>query len=246
MKNIFIYSGSRNEKSRPNNIAKHFREYINKNYRDIKVEHFSPINQPLLHSKGCKNCFNHGFCPSESLPNDFGAELKQVLGKTDLIIFISPVYSHNVSSDAKIFVDRLSYWGHLFKLLGKPVITVVTAQSNGGNFVEDYLHKVFSFMGATIAGSGVFYNNLNSDPLLKDLEKNISDVIDGSFQCEITFRHEATFQALKNEYLHYPVDHFEYRFWKETGLLESDTLEDFVNEKGIHTLHEGGLSFVKK
>ncbi|AJI25729.1 NAD(P)H-dependent oxidoreductase (plasmid) [Priestia megaterium] len=236
MKNILLYSGSRNPLSRTNQIINELKIHINQFYPDFKLELFDPISKPLLHSTGCKNCFNNGFCPSDALENDYGEELKRYLEKADLIIFATPVYSHNVSSDAKIFIDRLSYWGHILKLVCKPVITIVTAESNGGDLVEDYLYKVFSFMGATIVNSEVFLNQDPEEHILSvnSLKESIKLLNDSDFKVEINEKHEATFQTLKSIIRAYPEDNFEYRYWLENGLFDSETLNDYINKTTVY------------
>ncbi|MRX74018.1 hypothetical protein GJU40_17970 [Bacillus lacus] len=50
----------------------------------------------------------------------------------------------------KAVVERLSYWGHLFRLAGKPCIVMATADTNGVNIVSDYLEKVANVMGLNV------------------------------------------------------------------------------------------------
>lgn len=236
MTRILLYSGSRSVKSRTNKIINELKKYIEQSYPNIQLDVFDPIQKPLMHSTGCKNCFINGFCPSDGLENDSGQELKTRLERADLIIFATPVYSHNVSSDAKIFIDRLSYWGHLFKLICKPVITIVTAESNGGDLVEDYVRKIFSFMGATVVNSEVF---LRTDE--EEYEESLSSLIDSidalyknNFKVEVNERHETTFQLLKSSIHMYPEENFEYQYWLKNGLFDSDTLKEYVSKKLVY------------
>ncbi|MGD6803478.1 flavodoxin family protein [Rossellomorea aquimaris] len=230
MNKIVVYSGSRSQDSRTNQIVKDITTYINREFIDVDIKNFNPVDTPLNHSTGCKNCFNHGFCPSDGRDGDYGLMLKESLEEAKLIIFATPVYSHNVSSDAKVFIDRLSYWGHILKMLGKPVITLITAESNGGNVVEDYVHKVFSIMGSTIAHSDVFYRYESDlyEEKLGDIKEAITELYHKEFKIDYTSKHEATFQTMQAILSRYPKDHFEYKYWLENGMFESDSLDEYI------------------
>ncbi|PFI71137.1 NADPH-dependent FMN reductase [Bacillus cereus] len=236
MKRILLYSGSRNNDSRTNKIINELKLHIEKYFSDIVLDIFDPISKPLLHSTGCKNCFNRGICPSDGLEGDYGRELKEIVDSADLIIFATPVYSHNVSSDAKIFIDRLSYLGHLLKLVSKPVITVVTAESNGGDLVEAYLYKIFSFMGATVVNSEVFLKTYSEEyeESMSSLIESIETLKNNDFKVDINEKHEATYQTLKSIISRYPKDNFEYQYWLQNGLFDSQTLKEHISKNFVY------------
>ena len=238
-KKILLYSGSRNLSSRTNIIIEQIHSYIVGNYADIQTTKIDPLSMPLRHSTGCKNCFEHGTCPSEGYADDNGKFLKEKADEADLIIFATPVYSHNVSSDSKIFIDRLSYWGHLMKFAGKSVITIVTCESNGGEHVDSYLKKVFTFMGANILHSEIFFKNYDEDEYregLEEIESVIHDHYKNDFPVVISDKHESTFQTMKSILNKYPKEHFEYRYWEESGMFKSPTLKEHIKSKSSEGL----------
>ena len=73
---------------------------------------------------------------------DDGAWLKNEILECDFLIINSPVYSLNVSSDIKILIDRISPWSHIFRLLGKPGMTVTMGSGRGHLEVEAYLDHI--------------------------------------------------------------------------------------------------------
>lgn len=220
--------------SRTNSIIEKIHTYIGEKYTDIQTTKMDPISTPLRHSTGCKNCFKQGICPSEGYADDNGKFLKEKADEADLIIFATPVYSHNVSSDSKIFIDRLSYWGHLMKFAGKSVITIVTCESNGGEHVDSYLKKVFTFMGANILHSDIFFQNFDEDEFregIEEIQTVIQNHYESDFPVVINDRHESTFQTMKSILNRYPKDHFEYLYWEESGMFKSPTLKEYIKYK---------------
>lgn len=232
MKNIFVYIGSRNEESR---LFRYVHQIINHARAHCSaignIDIYSPLNSNLLPSTGCKNCFEKGFCPSEEAANDDGEQIKGRIEQADIVILASPVYSHNVSSDMKLLIDRLSYWAHLFKLTGKAGIVVTTAESNGASFVSAYLEKTMSFMGASIEHTVNFVNSEQdlADMYAEEAAAKLIEICDDSYRAKPTNQQEVTFQTMKMILLDYPHDHFEYRYWRDHGLFDCQSYEELLN-----------------
>lgn len=98
---------------------------------------------------GCFRCFGTGIC--EVLDDDLRKVQAQVLA-ADLVILASPVYANHVSAQMKAFVDRNFAWSHALTLLGKPVITAVTAAYSDTTAAESYLEWVACALGAVPVG----------------------------------------------------------------------------------------------
>lgn len=98
---------------------------------------------------GCFRCFENGVC--EVLDDDLRQVQAQVLA-ADLVILASPVHANHVSAQMKAFVDRSFAWSHALTLLGKPVVTAVTAAYSDMTAAEGYLDWVACALGAIPVG----------------------------------------------------------------------------------------------
>lgn len=233
LKNIFVYIGSRNQNSRLFKHVETILETIKVKHRgNINIDVFSPLNTNLYPSTGCKNCFEKGFCPNEQSINDEGKFIKEKMENADVIILASPVYSHNVSSDMKVLIDRLSYWGHLFKLAGKAGMVITTAESNGANFVSDYLEKTLSFMGACVELKTNFVNSESDlvDSYIREAAETLERLCSPEYSASSTSGQEVTFQTYKLILKDYPKDHFEYKYWEENEFFNYQSYEELLNE----------------
>lgn len=233
LKNIFVYIGSRNKNSR---LFKYTEEIIKgikrRDIKDLTIEVFSPLTVNLYPSTGCKRCFQQGKCPSEELIDDEGKLIKEKMEKADIIILASPVYSHNVSSDMKVLIDRLSYWAHLFKLSGKAGMVITTAESNGADFVSDYLEKILSYMGASVELKTNFINSELDliDAYIEEATEVLEKLCSSKYSVQPMKNQETTFQTLKLILKDYPKNHFEYRYWEENKFFTYDSYEELLNE----------------
>lgn len=233
MKNIFVYVGSRSMASNTLLQTKKILEAIEHKYPgSFNIELYTPLNMRIEPSTGCKNCFTNGFCPIEQNREDDSNILKTKLNEADFIILSSPVYSHNVSSDMKAVAERLSYWGHLFKLAGKSAVVLAAADTNGVTFVSDYLEKVFGIMGLNIIDK---LNVTTQSPLKDEYISNLVDYIYnyayGIYEVEIDERVELSFQHYKKTYSTLPLTLAEPRYWHENGLFKYETLQSYIDEK---------------
>lgn len=98
---------------------------------------------------GCFRCFGTGIC--DVLDDDLREVQAQVLA-ADLVILASPVHANHVSAQMKSFVDRSFAWSHALTLMGKPVMTAVTAAYSDMTATEDYLDWVACALGAIPVG----------------------------------------------------------------------------------------------
>ena len=233
MKTVFAYVGSRNTDSNTLLQTKKILDSLEEKYPGkFTMEIYTPNNMKVHDSTGCKNCFTNGYCPLEQEKIDDSELLKTKLKEADFVIFGSPVYSHNVSSDMKAVVERLSYWGHLFVLAGKSALVLAAADSNGVTFVSDYLEKVFGIMGLNIVDK---LNVTARSPLNEEYVSNLSDEIYnyayGLYDVEIDERVELSFQHYKKTYSALPLTFAEPKYWHENGLFNYETLQSYVDDK---------------
>ena len=109
---------------------------------DLRFEYvfLSQIN--LQPCRGCYVCQSRGeqYCPIK----DERGNLVERMQQADGVIFVSPVYTANVSGLMKSLMDRLAYTAHRPAFLGKPAMLVAT----GSSFTGDTL-KALGWFGYT-------------------------------------------------------------------------------------------------
>ena len=101
MKKVLVINGSRNYVSKGYKIISKIQKGLDSNKFEMVL--FDPNKLQLEFCRGCKNCFNTGKCPLDL--KDSGKLLKDSMIEADFIIFLSPVYAHNVSGDIKNIID---------------------------------------------------------------------------------------------------------------------------------------------
>ncbi|EKU45305.1 flavodoxin family protein [Staphylococcus massiliensis] len=228
MKKVTTIVESRQIHGRPMQIAENLKEKF-ESFELLTIDNkiLTPLNCNILPSTGCKNCFINGFCPTEKV--DQVHYLKQEILESDILIVISPVYSHNVSGDIKNIIDRISYWAHLFRLAAKPIIVIATAESNGTNFVLNYLNKVFTAMGGIIISQKSFLPT-EQDKYINNIE-SISETVRSTLSKRILFvpneTQEYLFLTYKRIISTYSTQNFEYQYWEKEGLFYFETLKDY-------------------
>ena len=226
-KTLFILS-SRNKNSSTTYYANFLKENIS-HITEISTIAFEEFDlKPCL---GCKGCFETGKCPLDEL--DDGEKIKNLLLEANVIVLLTPVYAHNIPSDLKLFIDRISNWLHIFKLLGKKVFIITTADSNGDNFVNDYLKKIFMNLGCHIIKIESCFSYNSKDQVSYKLNEIVDNLIlhlRNEIQQPSTSVQEAVFQGLK---LNYRLNQknkyeYEYEYWKNNGMFDIDDFETLI------------------
>lgn len=184
--------------------------------------------------KGCYSCFTR--CASCNQFSDDIYILEEKMLKANLIIFASPVYAHSITGTMKVFIDRISYWLHIFKLAGKAGLTISISNSNGNVFVNDYLSKMMEFMGVSIIDN-VVYSNVN--PLKKNgIDKYVDNIVKyfatGNKILNLESK-DKVFQVYKKAYYASYEDSVknkkecvskEVLYWKENGFFECNSFQE--------------------
>ncbi|HEE8868271.1 flavodoxin family protein [Staphylococcus aureus] len=230
MKKIVTVVGSRQINGRPMKIAQDLKESSETlNNLEINNQIITPLEYNILPSTGCKNCFKNNFCPTENNISDKAKFVKEQILKSDLLIIISPVYSHNVSGDIKNLIDRISYWSHLFRLAGKPIILIASAESNGTNFVLDYLNKVFTAMGGVVIKQSSFLtiDHANFQSNIKNITETVMTTFSKNFLFTPNEYQERLFQNLKENIKKYPPHNSERQYWEKEKLLYFPNLKNY-------------------
>ena len=97
---------------------------------DLRFEYVFLSQVNLQPYRGCYVCQSRGeqYCPIKDERGDLVKRMQQADG----VIFVSPVYTGNVSGLMKSLMDRLAYTAHRPAFLGKPAMLVATGSSFTG------------------------------------------------------------------------------------------------------------------
>lgn len=99
---------------------------------------------------GCWNCTKGNPCP---LADDDLDEIKHAMIACDMLILASPVYTNQVTAQMKALCDRLFTWCHIYPLLGKYSLSVVTTGNDGHKETAEFLEKMLATYGTCSFGS---------------------------------------------------------------------------------------------
>lgn len=240
MKKIFGYIGSmKGGNSNTSILAKNIvRELSLICNEEIESEFIYANEVDIKYCLGCSSCFKNGKCVLDN--KDDMKMIKNKILEADLFIIGSPVYFHNISGQTKVLFDRLSYWSHIFKLVGKPVVTISTSSSNGNRIVNSYLNKAMCSLGASVIGS--FGCTCEFPPLLEDndyveceipkFSNIVYDSLNGKSSLKATQFHEELFENLKFQFLTHPKERvFEHIYWKDNGYFNCSSFQELINLK---------------
>lgn len=220
MKKITAIIGSpNNDTSNTLALISDFLANIQEYDSNIEYEIITLGNKNIHSCNGCWACMKIGKC----VINDDLQEIQEKLLTSDLMVFGSPVYVHQISGQMKTFIDRIFIWVHIMKLIGKPAITVVTTAQTGTKPVEKYLVKVLKLLGAIPVAHlnaiayqpGNFPKRDEYNRKYQNTVKKIVKIINGqkrlvpSIMNHIYFlAHQITYRKLPQ---HLP---FEHNYWK--------------------------------
>lgn len=222
MKKVFIYNASLNKDSR---VFVYVDSLIQSLEDKAEIFNNNPLNTNLQAHDGTTDFYLSGNHYQDE--NDDGVRLKHEILQSDVLILISPVYCHHVSSSMSIFIERMfSLWVHLFKLLGKPCIIVTSSESNGNQKVEKYLRGIIETLGANVVDVFHFINsNENDEKILENFTISVKDVLE-NFEPSYSLRQEAIFKTYKSVIGSYSPEHYEYKYWENNGLFASKSLTE--------------------
>ena len=219
MGDIIAISGS----NRPMSITRQYIEtllqkcsFLNS---DISFEVISAPNCNIQLCRGCLSCFLHGECPLDEY--DEMREIKEKLLSASFVIWGSPVYLHQVPGGMKVLLDRIAYWTHIFALVGKPGLVVVSAGNNGMDAVADYLNWISDFLGLDIIRTIRIWeeDGFDGDQQMNELAKEVAAYVLNKKKCTTSMNKEAKFQIMKQLIEKYDEESFEFMYWREKGML---------------------------
>jgi len=229
---IFAYVGSyRGKQSYTIHVTEELIKYLSAQINmpvDFKI--YTPKDVQVDECRGCLNCFIHGSCSM----NDDIEMIKNEMLKSDIFIFASPVYFHQVSGSMKTFIDRISSWAHTFQLRGKVGICINVSDINGNGFVQEYLNKVMSLLGLSIIlNMSMNVENITTGESFESVirvlgNKVISALNSKSFP--ISSAQEIYFQNMKSCMKAKQDDSFEKMYWQQNNLFNYSSFHDMFGD----------------
>jgi multimeric flavodoxin WrbA len=121
---------------------------------DVEVEVIHLRKMDINVCAGCNSCVLHD---QRCIIKDELHVVTDKIKHADGLILAAPVYMWNTSTWMKIFIDRLPSYFHRpdTDLIGKPVLTLVTAAGPMGGLSGNYMNKVAEKIGMWPSG-GIF------------------------------------------------------------------------------------------
>lgn len=233
---ILAYVGSRRKKSNTLKATQLLIDKIVSMYDDeVEYEIVMAKDANLELCRGCENCFNKGYCPADKI--DHFDELKNKMLNADVIVIATPVYGGTVSGDVKILIDRLSYWLHLFPLLGKIGVPVVTASNNSVLETNMYLKKIMESMGLCVALSvlctvdvpPMLENIIFKEETIPKYAEEIMNYVTGKKKVTSTDYQERCFSHLRQAYdLPDGMEFAEVKYWKDKGYINYSSYAELL------------------
>lgn len=229
MTKIFIFNGSLNTNSITDFLINNFLNKLKQNNK-IDFSTYYLKNKPIKNCIGCTNCFQTKKCPLDEM--DSFNDIKKEMLEADVVIIGTPVYANNVTGYCKTFIDRISSWCHIFKLLGKRGIIFTTTSNSGLNEVNNYLYKIMSYLG--LADIEVISHQLNKDNINRTLDEidliasKLAININNKSNLKFSKIAEKSFKSLKEFYLSEDANIYEKKYWEDVGLFNYNSLEEYM------------------
>lgn len=172
---VLCISGSQKKNGNTTRLINNLAEKIvSSDIPDLKIKFLSLSGLKVRPCRACEKCKKTGACV---IKDDFSTISRKLL-KSDLIIFGSPVYFHDVSGTTKNLIDRsFSLW-HDKQLRGKRIIPVAVCAESGD---ERTLETIRIWAQAqemrivrSLSGHGYKPGDITNDP---DIESGVSEVV---------------------------------------------------------------------
>lgn len=164
--------------------------------------------------------------------------IEKELLESDIIIFVSPVYAHNISSHMKRFIDRLSYWLHIYRLIGKKGYVVSTSSNNGNDMVNDYLTSMMQYLGLYVIGKmSLQSEKIENQSILESFARMAAKNISLGYktqELDIPYTQAQNFIHFQNEYCSLKNESNEKTYWKEHGYFDVKTFEELYRREMVN------------
>lgn len=230
MGKIVAIAGSNNKNSRTYRLLNLWLKRMSELDDSLQYEVLLLRDFNLVMCEGCSSCFYNGKCVLDQ--KDDMPFLREKLLESDVIIFSSPVYMHNMSGIMKNFIDRMAFFSHLLSLSGKFGFTLTTTSSSGEEMVSDMLRQMQISFGIKNVNNFVFKAVFDDEIISIDQWARIS-VEDLSYQLGFSDqRLEEKFRFFKEYYSMGKIDDSafwsEFRFWQQPAVQQCASFQEFA------------------
>ncbi|MCR4567498.1 MAG: flavodoxin family protein [Pseudobutyrivibrio sp.] len=239
MKKIFVFIGSRRKNGRTTGFAKQITDRLDK--EKFEIEYAYPQDFTIAPCLGCGKCFLQTECVSK---DDLPILHKKIL-ESDVFIIASPVYMHYFTADLKLIMDKSSWWAHTLRLQGKPVVVLSTCDTNGHDTVIKPLNKIMTYMGGNViacSNASNIPNQLDNSKWMDKVTSEIASRINkyafiphqSNADLEEMFpamKEIALLQSRQKERLNLDYELHEYCYWRDMGMLNYATFEEYLKQK---------------
>lgn len=239
MKKIFVLIGSRR---RGGNTFKFTSKIMQKlDGERFLIEYKYPQDYNIAPCFGCMDCFTQTKCVS----NDDLEMLQKNILESDIFIIASPVYLHYFSADMQLILEKCSWWAHTLRLQGKPVVVLSTCDTNGHKTVIKPLSRIMTYMGGNViacANAALMPDQLNNADWMEEVAEKIALRIgkyadiphqsNGDIDKLFPILKSAALQQKEySEKYDLDIEFGEYGYWKNSGMLDYDTFEEYLRKK---------------
>ena len=162
--------------------------------------------------------------------------LEREILSADLIVLASPVYANNVSGSIKTFLDRISHWTHLFRLLGKYGAVFSISSNSGSEYTLDYLSDIAEHLGLYVVSKSNFITNSQSDEVIDNIIDVQAMLAVNKIESEIfqfSDKQEDSFKRYQKLYKENKGCKNELDYWKKNGMLYENCLLELLNKQKI-------------
>lgn len=181
--------------------------------------------------KSCLLCYTkgEGNCPHKEVTS----VLLDKMMNSEVVIFASPVYEHQITALMKNFYDNFSFMFHRPRFFDKKAIIVSSTAVSGLKETLKYMKMNAIGWGFQIAGTvGVCGPSLISDAnYAGKVQRNIDDLVDGLLsekgKLSPSLYQLSMFRAMQVKALRSAAKkNVEYNYWKERGWFDRDYYEN--------------------
>lgn len=137
---IIVLAGSPHKKGTSNTLALEFVRGAKESGKEVEIIDLAHTDiHPCM---GCDACGMNGDC----VQKDKGNEILNKILESDAIVFASPVYYYNVSSQLKMMIDR--FYAKTTKITNKNLkaSVIMTAWNNDENWTYEAIDKYFDIL----------------------------------------------------------------------------------------------------
>lgn len=234
MKKILALVGSRNKNGNTQKFISSICDRLNDD--QMEREFIFPQDYIINPCLGCGKCFRQAKCIQN---DDLELVVKKIL-ECNLLIIGSPVYVHYMSADLKKIIERISWWAHVLRLKGKPVVLLSTCSANGINTVIEPMDQYITMMGGNVIvrqNASEHPPQINSDLWLNKMANEISRKIMKFLYLppQSNENLEKAFFLNKQRILRQieaeekaKIELGECHYWRNSGMLNYDSFSDYL------------------